>query len=78
MDGIYHQRHITFHNEVFILYDTALYVSVPYGLAVRIPGFHPGGPGSTPGMGTFLFSFNVSLLPLCMKVRYIIPFISLF
>ena len=24
---------------------------VPYGLAVRIPGFHPGGPGSTPGMG---------------------------
>ena len=25
---------------------------VPYGLAVRIPGFHPGGPGSTPGMGT--------------------------
>ena len=24
----------------------------PYGLAVRIPGFHPGGPGSTPGMGT--------------------------
>ena len=25
----------------------------PYGLAVRIPGFHPGGPGSTPGMGTF-------------------------
>ena len=25
---------------------------IPYGLAVRIPGFHPGGPGSTPGMGT--------------------------
>lgn len=25
---------------------------VPYGLVVRIPGFHPGGPGSTPGMGT--------------------------
>ncbi len=23
----------------------------PYGLAVRISGFHPGGPGSTPGMG---------------------------
>ena len=34
----------------------------PYGLAVRIPGFHPGGPGSTPGMGTpqilfLLFNF---------------------
>lgn len=24
---------------------------IPYGLAVRIPGFHPGGPGSTPGVG---------------------------
>ena len=30
----------------------------PYGLAVRIPGFHPGGPGSTPGMGkTVVFFF---------------------
>ena len=29
---------------------------IPYGLAVRIPGFHPGGPGSTPGMGTHFFS----------------------
>ena len=26
-------------------------IEFPYGLAVRIPGFHPGGPGSTPGMG---------------------------
>ena len=25
---------------------------IPYGLAVRIPGFHPGGPGSSPGMET--------------------------
>ena len=30
---------------------------LPYGLAVRIPGFHPGGPGSTPGMGT-LYHFH--------------------
>ena len=22
---------------------------------VRIPGFHPGGPGSIPGCGTFLY-----------------------
>ena len=29
-------------------------VHVPYGLAVRIPGFHPGGLGSTPGMGIVL------------------------
>ena len=26
---------------------------IPCGLVVRIPGFHPGGPGSIPGMGTF-------------------------
>ena len=34
-------------------------VKFPYGLAVRIPGFHPGGPGSTPGMGmTCSFCFQ--------------------
>ena len=32
--------------------------SVPDGLGVRIPGFHPGGPGSIPGLGEFLFSFS--------------------
>ena len=35
----------------------------PYGLAVRIPGFHPGGPGSTPGMGrkrVLFFFFKLS------------------
>ena len=26
---------------------------VPFGLVVRIPGFHPSGPGSVPGMKTF-------------------------
>ena len=31
----------------------------PYGLAVRIPGFHPGGPGSTPGMGTPNYYFTL-------------------
>ena len=32
----------------------SLSASLPYGLVVRIPGFHPGGPGSIPGVGTFL------------------------
>ena len=32
---------------------------IPYGLAVRIPGFHPGGPGSTPGMGTHFLVFKL-------------------
>ncbi len=35
---------------------------LPYGLAVRIPGFHPGGPGSTPGMGTLIFLIFFSFL----------------
>jgi hypothetical protein len=26
---------------------------IRYGLVVRIPGSHPGGPGSIPGNGTF-------------------------
>ena len=26
---------------------------IPIGLVVRIPGFHPGGPGSIPGLGDF-------------------------
>ena len=34
----------------------------PYGLAARIPGFHPGGPGSTPGMGKLLYFFINFLL----------------
>ena len=25
---------------------------IPYGLVARIPGFHPGGSGSIPGMGS--------------------------
>ena len=30
--------------------------SIPDGLGVRIPGFHPGGPGSIPGLGDFFVS----------------------
>ena len=30
--------------------------ALPYGLVVRISGFHPDGPGSIPGVGTSLFS----------------------
>jgi hypothetical protein len=36
------------------------YIStIRYGLVARIPGFHPGGSGSIPGIGIFFsFSFN--------------------
>ena len=32
---------------------------VPFGLVVRISGFHPGGPGSIPGMGMFFFVVTI-------------------
>ncbi len=38
------------------------YSEVPRGLTVRIAGFHPAGPGSTPGVGTFsLYLFTSTL-----------------
>ena len=45
-----------------------LFLEVPYGLVVRIRGFHPRGPGSIPGMGncfqllSFIFSFTRSFV----------------
>ena len=35
---------------------------VPDGLGVRIPGFHPGGPGSIPGLGVLFKSFYLGVL----------------
>ena len=36
---------------------------VPRGLTARISGFHPGGPGSTPGVGSpFPFSWTTSVV----------------
>ena len=43
--------------------------SLPYGLAVRIPGFHPGGPGSTPGMGTSNFILQGKVFPPIKRTR---------
>ena len=37
-------------------------LSVPDGLGVRIPGFHPGGPGSIPGLGALFFEIEPSHL----------------
>ena len=36
--------------------------SFRYGLVVRIPGSHPGGPGSIPGNGNFLVVEIFSIL----------------
>ena len=34
---------------------------VLHGLVVRIPGFHPGGPGSIPGLGTIFIKYLIKL-----------------
>ena len=34
-----------------------VFISIPRGLMARIPGFHPGGPGSIPGVGEKKFYF---------------------
>ena len=47
--------------ELYLLLFFSFHV-VPYGLAVRIPGFHPGGPGSTPGMGISNFFHQLTWL----------------
>ena len=44
---------------------------IPDGLGVRIPGFHPGGPGSIPGLGV-VFSQN----PLYSSFFAIIVYLS--
>ena len=43
---------------------------VPDGLGVRIPGFHPGGPGSIPGLGDlFIHIFDGRLkYDFCIKI----------
>ena len=49
---------LTYTKGIFMINFSLVVCDLPYGLAVRIPGFHPGGPGSTPGMGTrYLFHF---------------------
>ena len=36
--------------------------SLRHGLAVRIAGSHPAGPGSTPGVGTHFLGHELALL----------------
>ena len=40
---------------------------IPYGLAVRIRGFHPAGPGSTSGMGILVFTLYVYKVSRCLS-----------
>jgi hypothetical protein len=40
---------------------------------VRIPGFHPGGPGSIPGCGTFYFPIFILYQLKIIKQKHIDP-----
>ena len=48
---------------------------VLHGLVVRIPGFHPGGPGSIPGVGIFLILLSKTFI--MKKLRNSVWFINL-
>ena len=53
---MYAQVKVTLFFNVYWLVFLIQGCGVLYGLAVRIPDFHPGDPGSTPGMGTHILS----------------------
>ena len=39
-----------------------LCTTIPRGLTARIAGFHPAGPGSTPGVGNKFLFFHLNLI----------------
>ena len=44
---------------IYISIKKSTMISIPHGLMARIPGFHPGGPGSIPGVGELRFYFTI-------------------
>ena len=55
---------------------TGIHMEFPFGLVVRIPGFHPGGPGSIPGVGMLPFSFLQSTYTVDLFHRSLAFFLS--
>ena len=43
---------------------------IPHGLVARIPGSHPGGPGSIPGVGGMFFSIYDKIFTLNLSRIY--------
>ena len=50
---------------------------VPYGLVVRIPAFHAGGPGSIPGVGARLLFVMKDPVTIVLFVSSKIGYVSL-
>ena len=49
----------------------ATHTIIRYGLVVRIPGSHPGGPGSIPGNGNPFWKLLYSHRPICQRVEQV-------
>ena len=49
-------------------FNRPVHKQVPRGLTARISGFHPGGPGSTPGVGILFTTVQIEfhLAPDCL------------
>ena len=63
--------------DIFVAHCIQIYIVIPFGLVVRIPGFHPGGPGSIPGMGSFFicdFCVIKQITNRLLKIPYLTKF----
>ena len=49
-------------------------ICIRYGLVVRIPGSHPGGPGSIPGVGTNFCCHSLIVALVKMKLKLLVHF----
>ena len=56
-------------NPVYINIKYCTDLTIPHGLMVRIPGFHPGGPGSIPGVGSYRLDIPFVEIKFSLKLR---------
>ena len=62
--GVKHLKELTRNS---IIFNNCFYI--PRGLTARISGFHPEGPGSTPGVGNFYDVFDIFTAPMLNSGR---------
>ena len=62
LQKLHHVASLFIQNLVFIKLPSFQFHHLPDGLVVRIPGSHPGGPGSIPGLGTLSNTTSSSVI----------------